>query len=124
VGGPTEGAGDREAVFPNTIIVYQREGVDPADAGKWTIYKTGRIVAGDGGEWQAPEALVAPLFEFVESPGAWEAAASCPAGAGGTVHTLTVYGPGEVRQLVFTEECPDMAGPLRGALDAIASQGQ
>ena len=131
VGAPTEGAGDREAVFPNTIIVYQREGVDPADAGKWTIYKTGRIVTGDGSEWQAPEGLVAPLFEFVESPGAWEAAASCPAGTaecpecdGNTVHTLIVYGPGEARQMVFTEECPDLAGPLRSALDAVASQGQ
>jgi hypothetical protein len=133
---PTEGAADaetggREAVFPNTIIVYQREGVEPADTGKWTIYRTGRIVTGDGTEWQAPEALVAPLFEFVESPGAWEEAASCPAGtaecpecAGNAVHNLTVYGQGEVRQLALTEGCLDLTGPLRSALDAVASQGQ
>jgi hypothetical protein len=77
------------------------------------------------------EALVAPLFELVESPGASEAAAGCPAGtaecpecAGNAVHTLTVYGQGEVRQLAFTEECLDLAGPLRSALDAVASQGQ
>ena len=53
---------DRVATFPNTIIVYQREGGIAGQAEKWTIYPTGRIVSGDGTEWQVPAEQVAPLF--------------------------------------------------------------
>ena len=61
--------GGRKAVFPNTIIVFQREGNFPESPQKWTFYHTGLIVTGDGSEWKLQSRSVRPLFELVESPG-------------------------------------------------------
>jgi hypothetical protein len=96
----------RTAVFPNTIIVYQREGGIVGRSEKWTIYPTGRIVAGDGTEWKIPADQVKPLFDLVESPGfgtlndKYPATGAC---ADCYVHTLTVYGQGEPKTVTFVE---------------------
>lgn len=96
----------RVAVFPNTIIVYQREGGFAGRSDKWTIYPTGRVVAGDGTEWQVPAERVAPLFALVESPGfedlneKYPVASAC---ADCYVHTLTVYGQGEPKTVTFVD---------------------
>ena len=104
---PTVAAPDgRAAVFPNTIIVYQREGGFTGQSEKWTIYPTGRIVAGDGTEWQVLAEQVAPLFTLVESPGFADLNEKYePAGACDDCyeHTLTVYGQGEPQTVTFIE---------------------
>ncbi len=97
---------DRAATFPNTIIVLQREGGIAGQSEKWTLYPTGRIVAGDGTEWQVPAEQVAPLFKLVESPDfanlndKYPVASTC---ADCYVYTLTVYGPGEPKTVTFVE---------------------
>jgi hypothetical protein len=101
----TEPAG-RVAVFPDTIIVYQREGGIAGKSEKWTIYPTGRIVSGDGSEWQVPAEQVALLFKLVEAPGFAQLNAKYPAAgacADCYTHTLTVYGQGEPQTVTFGE---------------------
>jgi hypothetical protein len=102
---PTSISG-RVAVFPETIIVYQRDGGLAGMSGKWSIYQTGRIVAGDGTEWQVPAEQVAPLFKLVEAPGfASLNEKYAPAGACNDcyTHTLSVYGPGEPQSVTFVD---------------------
>jgi hypothetical protein len=97
---------DRVAVFPNTIIVYQREGGFAGRSEKWTIYQTGRIVAGDGTEWQVPADQVAPLFKLIESPVFGELNEKyAPSGVCNDcfTHVLTVYGPGEPQSVTFID---------------------
>lgn len=116
--------GGREAVFPNTIIVYQREGRFPDSPQKWTFYRGGRIVAGDGSEWQVPVESVAPLFEAVEAP-AFQNLAGKYAPAGECldcpVHTLTVYYQGKIKEVTVVRETPDVPEALRLVLDTIDS---
>ena len=129
-GGAPTATSDRVAVFPNTIIVYQREGGLMGKSEKWTIYPTGRIVAGDGTEWQVPAEQVAPLFTLVESDEFGELNEKyVPASACNDcyTHTLTVYGPGEPQSVTFVEgaELPAHLQQALGELNtAIAPPAQ
>ena len=114
--------GGREAVFPNTIIVYQLQGRPVGDWDKWTFYHTGRIVAGDGAEWQVAAEDVKELFDNVEAAEFWELddayapaeeCADCPVG------TLTVFFEGEIKEIVVTEGALDLPELLNRALDGI-----
>ncbi len=114
--------GGRQAVFPNTIIVYQWTGRSPGSPEKWTIYHTGRIVAGDGTEWQVTTRQVKELFDSVEAADFWELddaytpaeeCADCP------VETLTVFLDGEIKEIVVTEGALDLPELLNRALDGI-----
>lgn len=112
---------DRVATFPNTIIVYQREGGITGKAEKWTIYPTGRIVAGDGTEWQVPAEQVAPLFTLVESSGFKSLNAKYPVTsvcADCYVHTLTVYGQAEPQTVTFVDGA-DLPAHLQQVLSEI-----
>jgi hypothetical protein len=98
--------GDRQAVFPNTIIVYQRQVGPGGNPQQWTFYRTGRIVAIDSTEWQSPADQVKLLFTLAESPDYWNlndsysAASECP---GCMVHTLTVYREGKIKKIMMTQ---------------------
>lgn len=119
----TEG---REAVFPNPLIVYTKEGRFPGSPVKWTIYPTGRVVDGSGQEWQLPEAEVQAIFaaadlrqinKLQQSYGAADCA-DC------TVHTITVYGSEEPQKIVYTQaegSWPADLEPLLGAIDALVA---
>ena len=96
----------RAAVFPDTIIVYQREGGIAGKSEKWTFYHTGRVVTGDGTEWQVPADQVKPLFDLAESPDYWKLKDDYP--AEGTCadcyqHSLTVFQKGETKTVTFVE---------------------
>ncbi|HSD84307.1 MAG TPA: hypothetical protein VLG46_10625 [Anaerolineae bacterium] len=111
----------RVAVFPNTIIVYQREGGFAGKTGQWTFYFTGRIVAGDGTEWQVPADQAKPLFDLAEAPDYWKLNERYP--AKGTcndcyTHTLTVYQKGETKTVIFVEGT-DLPTNLQQMLDEI-----
>jgi hypothetical protein len=102
---PTATAG-RVAVFPNTLIVYQREGGFSGKSEKWTIYPTGRIVSDTGTAWQVPAEQVAPLFMLVEAPDFANLNAKYPvanACADCYVYTLMVYGQGEPKSVTYVE---------------------
>jgi len=102
---PTSSDG-RVAVFPDTIIVYRREGGFVGKSEEWTIYPTGRIVSSDGAEWQVPPERVAPLFTLVESPSFKSLNKKyAPAGTCNDcyTHTLTVYGQGEPQTVTFVD---------------------
>jgi hypothetical protein len=91
---------------PDTVIVYQREGGFAGTSDEWTIYPTGRIVAGDGSEWQVLAEQVAPLFELVEAPAFKELNTKyAPTGTCNDcyTHTLTVYGQGEPQTVTFVD---------------------
>jgi hypothetical protein len=110
----------RTAVFPNTIIVYQREGGIAGLSNEWTFYHTGRIVTGAGAEWQVPADQVEPLFDLAESSDFWNlndnySTATC---ADCYVHTLTVYQNGEVKTVTF-DEGADLPDTLQQMLDEI-----
>ncbi len=96
----------RVAVFPNTIIVYQRQGGIAGLSQQWTFYPTGRVVAGDGTEWQLSPEQVKPLFSLAEDAAfqqledSYPAAATC---ADCITHTLTVYQDGQVKKVTFTD---------------------
>ncbi|HTP07432.1 MAG TPA: hypothetical protein VMP08_04230 [Anaerolineae bacterium] len=118
---PTATASDRAATFPNTIIVVQREGGIAGTSDKWTIYPTGRIVSGDGTEWQVPAEQVAPLFKLVEAPGFANLNTQYPTAipcADCYVYTLTVYGQGEP-QTVTLGEGADLPARVQQILDEI-----
>lgn len=112
--------GGREAVFPNTIIVYQLQGRPLGNWDKWTIYHTGRIVAGDGTEWQVTAEQVKELFDSVEAADFWELddaytpAEECP---DCPVRTLTVFYDGEIKEIAVTEGTLDLPELLNRALD-------
>ena len=123
----TESSG-RKAVFPNTIIVYQREGRFPDSPQQWTIYHTGRIVAGDGTEWQVPATKVKPLFDFVEAPDFWELD-NTYAQAGECldclVHILTVYREGEIKEVTVAQEpldAPENLVRILHEMDSLISE--
>jgi hypothetical protein len=112
---------DRVAVFPNTIIVFQREGGFAGRSDKWTIYPTGRIVAGDGTEWQVPAEQVKPLFDLVESAEFWDLSEKYPATgacADCYTYTLTVYQEGKTKTVTFTDAA-DLPPVLRQTLASI-----
>jgi hypothetical protein len=115
-GDETAETGGRIAEFPNTIVVYQR------DSGKWTIYLTGRIVGGDGSEWMVPAEGVKPLFDAVEANAFWElegvygAAEECP---DCTVHGLTVYREGQIKEVAVTEGAVELPPILDQTLEAL-----
>jgi hypothetical protein len=107
--------------FPNTSIVYRREGGFVGKSDEWTIYPTGRIVAGNGTEWQVPAEQVAPLFELVEAPGFGDLNEKyAPAGTCNDcyTHTLTVYGQGEPQSVTFVDGA-DWPAQLQQALAEI-----
>jgi hypothetical protein len=115
----------RAAVFSNTIIVYQREGGIAGLSNKWTFYHTGRIVAGDGTEWQVPAEQVKPLFDLAESPDFWNLNDYYSAGvcADCYVHTLTVYQNGEVKTVTFVEgaDLPDTLQQMLNEINKLIS---
>jgi len=125
---PTSEPDDRQAVFPNTIIVYRREGRFPESPQKWTIYHTGRILARDGTEWQVPSAEVRPLFDLVEAPEFWELSNGyAPAGEclDCLVHTLTVYYEGEIKEITITHgslDLPENLGAVLGQMESLVSE--
>jgi hypothetical protein len=108
--------GGRQAVFPNTIVVYQR------DSQKWTIYVTGRVVDGDGNEWMVPAEQVQPLFDSVEADSFWELeeaygeAGDCP---NCPVQKLTVYRGGEIKEITVSQELATLPKALGMALTTI-----
>ena len=116
------GLDDRRAVFPNTIIVYQQEGRFPDSPQQWTIYHTGRIVAGDGAEQQAPATQVKLLFDLVEEPNFWELDNRYELGdecLDCLRQTLTVYYEGKIKEIVIINEPPDLPENLRRALGKV-----
>jgi hypothetical protein len=110
----------RRAVFPNTIIVYQKEGPDGRQ--QWTIYHTGRIVAGSGAEWQVQAGQVAALFDWVESPDFWELDNEY-APNGECIDCLkqivTVYYQGEIKEITVIDPSVELPQHLRNVLDAL-----
>ena len=122
---PTAPAG-LAAVFPNTIIVYQREGGFASLSAKWTFYHTGRIVSGDGTERQVPAEQVKPLFDLAESSDFWHlndnySTSTC---ADCYVHTLTVYQNGEVKTVTFVEgsDPPDILQQMLDEINGLISR--
>lgn len=114
--------GGRRAEFPNTIIVYQREGKTPGSPAQWTIYHTGRVVAGDGNEWQVSQDEIKPLFELVEAEDFW--LLSEVFGPSGEcldclVQTLTVYSQGRTKEIVVTQADFDLPENLKLVLDQL-----
>ncbi len=111
---------ERAAVFPNTIIVYQREGGLVGVSKKWTFYRTGRILTGDGTEWQVSADQIKPLFDLVEAPDYRNLSDSYPAAACADcyTHTLTVFQKGETKQVTFVEG-NGLPANLRQMLDVI-----
>ncbi len=114
--------GGRVAVFPSPIIVYQREGGITGKSEKWTIYPTGRVVAGDGTEWQVAAEQVKPLFDLVESPEFQNLKNSYPAANTCNdcyTHTLTVYHQGEPKTVTFVEGTglPEVLQKLLGEIN-------
>lgn len=111
----------RTAVFPNTIIVYHREGGFAGESREWTFYSTGRIVTGDGTEWQVPADQVKPLFDLAESPAFANLSDNYPAAgvcADCYAHTLTVFGPGKPQTVTFTDSA-DAPAQLQQILNEI-----
>lgn len=112
----------RVAVFPNPIIVYQREGGITGKSAKWTIYPTGRIVTGEGTAWQVPADQVKPLFDLVESPDFQNLKNSYPAANVCNdcyTHTLTVYHQGAPKTVTFVEgaDLPEALQQLLGEIN-------
>ncbi len=120
-------SGGRQATFPNTIIVYQREGRFPDSPQKWTIYHTGRIVAGDGTEWQIPESEVEPLFALVEDQNLRTLDDNyAPDGEclDCLIQTVTIYAEGEVKEIVITNKpahTPQNLNTILAELDKLTS---
>ncbi|MCB0209811.1 MAG: hypothetical protein KDJ52_10790 [Anaerolineae bacterium] len=115
-----EGAG-RRAVFPNTIVVYQKESPDSQQ--KLTVYHTGRMVAGDGSEHQIQSEQVKPLFDMVESSEFWAlddeyspsmACADC------VKQIVTVYYNEDIKAITVIDTPVEMPQLLRSVLDRLA----
>ncbi len=111
---------ERAAVFPNTIIVYQREGGIVGESKKWTFYRTGRILTGDGIAWQVPADQAKPLFDLAEAPDYWNLrdSYSLVACADCYTHTLTVFQKGETKKVTFVEGA-SLPADLQQMLDEI-----
>lgn len=98
--------GGRSAVFPKTIVVYQREGGSASGLQQWTFYQTGRILAVDGTERQIPAERAQLLFSLAEAPDYWELKdAYAPTGecSGCLAHTITVYREGKIKKITVTQ---------------------
>ena len=104
--------------------MYWREGRFPDSPQEWTFYHTGRIVAGDGSEWQIPEQDVKSLFQVAEGPDFWELgnkytlAGEC---LDCFTQTLTVYYQGEIKEITVIQEPLDLPVSLRLVLDKVSS---
>jgi hypothetical protein len=119
--GQTEPDG-RAAVFPNTIIVYQREGRLPDSPQEWTFYYTGLIKAADGTERQLPAARVEQVFDLAESSDLWSLDDNyAPAGQclDCLVQTLTIYRQGEIKEISVTGDPPELPEDLKQILSQI-----
>ena len=117
------GLGSRSAVFPNTIIVYQRQDGTANTLQQWTFYHTGRILAVDGTEWQSPAERIKPLFSLVEALDYWglkDTYAPTDACSGCQAHIITVYREGKIKKVVVTQGV-ELPSNLQRALDEIGS---
>lgn len=126
--GETDADDGRVAEFPNTIIVYRREGRLPDSPQEWTFYHTGRVVNEDGSEWQLPAETVNPLFDFVESPDfssldkRYAPSGEC---ADCLQHVLTVYREGEVYEITITEgasDAPEKLNWMLGEMETLVAE--
>ncbi len=109
----------RQAVFPNTIIVYQKEENDSQQ--QWTIYHTGRIVDGNGTEQQA-QSEVKPLFDLVESSDFWELdntygpddeCLDC------LKQVVTIYYKGDIKEITVIDPSTEIPQQLKDVLDRL-----
>jgi len=110
---------DRRAVFPNTIIVYQKEKGDSQQ--QWTIYHTGRVVAGDGTEGQA-QSEVKPLFDLVEASDFWELDREyAPDGEclDCLKQIVTIYYEGEIKEITILDTSTEIPQQLKDVLDML-----
>ena len=110
---------DRRAIFPNTIIVYQKKERDSQQ--QWTIYHTGRIVDGNGTERQA-QSGVEPLFGLVESSDFWEL--DNVYGPDGECldclkQIVTIYYEGEIKEITVPDTSTEIPQQLKDVLDML-----
>jgi hypothetical protein len=60
------------AVLGDAVIVYERSGGIAGETNTWKIYADGRVVDGEGNEWQVAPAQVEELLADLETMGFFE----------------------------------------------------
>ena len=116
--------GGREAVFPQTILVYVQEGNYPAGPIQWTFYPTGYVLASSGETWMLEPSQVAPLFSLVESAAFWSLAdqyGSPEACQDCLVHTVNVFMDSQVKVIQVYPSGSELPLELQSALDLLAA---
>lgn len=72
----TEGGAEPDAksstVLGDAVIVYERSGGVAGETNTWKIYADGRVVDGEGNEWQVAPAQVEQLLADLETMGFFE----------------------------------------------------
>jgi hypothetical protein len=114
--------GGRRAEFPNTIIVYQRGRKTLGRTAQWTVYPTGRVVSGEGTEWQVFDDEIKPLFEAVEAETFWQLSeAYAPSGGceDCLLQTVTVFYQGMTKEIVVTQADLELPENLKLVLDVL-----
>ena len=118
----TTNPGGRQAIFPQTILVFVKEGKFPGSPLQWTVYPTGRVLASSGQEWMLDRDQVAPIFDQISTPafislglqyGSPETCRDC------TAYTLYIYGPGEVQKIQVYSDGSQLPAELQVVLERL-----
>jgi hypothetical protein len=114
--------GGREAIFPQTILVFIQEGKFPESPLQWTIYPTGRVLASSGEEWMLTQDQVAPIFDLIAAPafarlapqyGSPETCKDC------LVYTLNIYNSGQPQQIKIYSDGDRLPEELKAVLEQL-----
>lgn len=125
---PAEGdsrpSGKLGEALGEAVIIYERSGGLAGVSEQWSIYPDGRILAGDGREWQVEPEQVKQLIGEIEASGFFDLSGQymprnpcCDR----FTYSLVVRNGDKINRVTTIDAAPDVPGSLWEALGAVRS---
>ncbi|MFQ5595793.1 MAG: hypothetical protein ACE5HA_16730 [Anaerolineae bacterium] len=117
-------SGKLGAVLGEAVIIYERSGGLAGVSEQWSIYPDGRIVAGDGREWQVEPEQVKQLTSDIKSLGFFDMSGQymplnqcCDR----FTYTLVVRSGDKINRVTTIDAAPEVPASLWEVLGAVRS---
>lgn len=122
--GESRPSGKLGAALGEEVIIYERSGGLAGVSEQWSIYPDGRIVAGDGREWQVEPEQVEQLIDDIEALGFFDMSGRymprdpcCDR----FTYSLVVRSDDKVNRVTTMDVAPDVPANLWEVLGAVRS---
>jgi len=121
---PAEGDSQPSGKLGPAVIIYERSGGLAGVSERWSIYPDGRIMAGDGREWQVKPEQVKQLISDIEASGFFDLSGQymprnpcCDR----FTYSLVVRSDDKVNSVTTMDATPDVPANLGEVLGAVRS---